>query len=212
METALEDADSLRLGAASLAGGRLAVTIAGRARGKPVTFLLGGEAQQRADQWRATRSLRAGEILGAADLQHRRAWVAILGGRSIADLLSLPAEVAVSPGQDGDSVVDGAVPAATADSIALDGGWIGACLARAVARGGTVRPEDLRPAPLVRGGERLRAMWRRPGLAVEAAGVARKDGWLGSRIPLRVDGARKDCEGVVTGQGEVRIMTDGDPR
>jgi len=194
LEAALAGAESLRLSGAALDGGRLSVTLAARVRGRTTSVLLGGEAQRRADQWSATRFLPRGEVLRAGDLERRRAWMPAFAGQSIPNLLAPDP----SRGLEGAPTAAPSLPPGRLD-------WIGSCPVRAIARGEAVDTSDLGPPPLVRGGERLRVLWRGPGLAVEAAGIARQDGWLGSTIPLRIDGARRDCEGVVTGAGEVRV-------
>jgi flagella basal body P-ring formation protein FlgA len=84
----------------------------------------------------------------------------------------------------------------------------GSYLRRSVPRGGFLSRGDVTEPPMVRRGQELRILYRSPGLSLEARGVARRDGWTGDNVAVRVLGAARDCEGVVSGAGEVEIGGD----
>jgi flagellar basal body P-ring formation protein FlgA len=79
----------------------------------------------------------------------------------------------------------------------------------ALAPGRPLRRADISEPALVRRGAVVRVLCRLGGIAIEGQGAARKDGGLGERVAVRLAGASRDCLGVVTGPGEVRVDGEG---
>lgn len=79
----------------------------------------------------------------------------------------------------------------------------------ALAAGHPVCRGDLAEPALVRRGAAVRVRCQLGGIAIEGRGIARKDGSRGERVGVRLAGASKDCLGVVTGPGEVRVDGEG---
>jgi flagella basal body P-ring formation protein FlgA len=80
---------------------------------------------------------------------------------------------------------------------------------RGLIRGRPIGRDDLQEPPLVRRGEALRVLYLSPGLTLSGRGVARRDAWREDRVEVRLEGAGKDCLGLVTGAGEVTIREEG---
>jgi flagella basal body P-ring formation protein FlgA len=108
------------------------------------------------------------------------------------------------------------------DDIATSEGWftpsvwrdaapsaVGKAVQRSLASGSPLRRADLAEPALVRRGAVVRILCQIGGIAIAGQGVARQDGRGGERIGVRLAGASKDCLGVVTGPGEVRVDGDG---
>jgi flagella basal body P-ring formation protein FlgA len=79
----------------------------------------------------------------------------------------------------------------------------------ALAVGRPLRRGDLSEPALVRRGAAVRVRCQLGGIAIEGRGIARKDGGRGERVGVRLAGASRDCLGVVTGPGEVRVDGEG---
>jgi flagella basal body P-ring formation protein FlgA len=80
---------------------------------------------------------------------------------------------------------------------------------RPLERGRPLTEEDLMPPPCIRRGARLSIVYQTPGMTVEGVGQARADAWMGDRIQVRVTGAARDCQGIVTGPNRVEIQPGG---
>jgi flagella basal body P-ring formation protein FlgA len=68
---------------------------------------------------------------------------------------------------------------------------------------------DLAEPALVRCGAVVRVLCQLGAIAITGQGVARKDGCRGEKVGVRLAGASRDCLGVVTGPGEVRVDGEG---
>jgi flagella basal body P-ring formation protein FlgA len=109
-----------------------------------------------------------------------------------------------------------------ADDLELLDGWFapsmwrdaassaeGKAARHALARGRPLRRGDLAEPALVRRGAVVRVLCQLGAIAIEGRGIARKDGGRGERVGVRLAGASRDCLGVVTGPGEVRVDGEG---
>ncbi len=76
---------------------------------------------------------------------------------------------------------------------------------RPLSAGAWLHEDDLGPAPFVRRGETVAVVYSAPGLQLHTVGLARKDGWMGDRVSVRVEGARHDCVAMVESPGRVRV-------
>lgn len=65
---------------------------------------------------------------------------------------------------------------------------------------------DLLPPPLVRRGEPITVVLRGPSFVLHGQAAARVDAWSGDRIHVRLEGAAHDCEGRVTGPGQIEVQ------
>jgi flagella basal body P-ring formation protein FlgA len=109
-----------------------------------------------------------------------------------------------------------------ADDLELFDGWFapsvwrdaassaeGKAARHALAVGHPLGRGDLLEPALVQRGSAVRVRCQLGGIAIEGRGIARKDGGRGDRIGVRLAGASRDCLGVVTGPGEVRVDGEG---
>lgn len=81
----------------------------------------------------------------------------------------------------------------------------GLFLSKAVAAGDWIPCASLREPPSIRRNQDLVVVYRAPGLELRGRGVARKDGWLGEEVLVRVSGAERDCRAEVIGPGTVQV-------
>jgi flagella basal body P-ring formation protein FlgA len=102
--------------------------------------------------------------------------------------------------EDAETVRDWVPPSALCDRE-IEGTF----LVNGVGSGRWLPCADLREPPLVRRGEELVVVYRAPGLELRGRGVARKDGWMGERLSVRVGGAERDCQAEVIGPGAVQV-------
>lgn len=84
---------------------------------------------------------------------------------------------------------------------------VGACLTASLPAGRWIRRDALRDPPWVRRNEPLRVIYASGSLRLEGRGTARRDAWAGDRVAVRLQGADRDCQALVSGVGEVRIET-----
>ena len=63
---------------------------------------------------------------------------------------------------------------------------------RSLAAGERVAARDLLDPPLVRRGQPFRVLYLAGGLRLEGQAIARRDGWVGDRLSLRLIGAKKE--------------------
>jgi flagellar basal body P-ring formation protein FlgA len=109
-----------------------------------------------------------------------------------------------------------------AEDLELSDGWFapsiwrdavssaeGKAARHALVPGRPLRRGDLSEPALVRRGAAVRVRCQLGGIAIEGRGVARTDGVRGERVGVRLAGASRDCLGVVTGPGEVRVDGEG---
>jgi len=80
---------------------------------------------------------------------------------------------------------------------------------RAYTRGEWISEADLGDPPLVRRGEALRVLYASTGFHLQGIGVARADGWEGDLVVARLEGATRDCRGIVTGPGQIEVREPG---
>ncbi len=80
---------------------------------------------------------------------------------------------------------------------------------RALAPGCPIGRDDLAEPALVSRGAAVRVLYRLGAIAISGKGVARQDGRRGDKIGVRLAGASRDCVGLVTGPGEVRVDEEG---
>jgi flagella basal body P-ring formation protein FlgA len=109
--------------------------------------------------------------------------------------------------------------------LALSHGWfppsavrlgertvVGAYNTTALSTGAWIGRSILRDAPLVRRNEVLRVVYEDGGIRLEGRGQTHRDGWAGDHVAVRLEGAKRDCEAVVSGPREVQVGGAGGSR
>lgn len=107
--------------------------------------------------------------------------------------------------QDRERATDWMPPVMARDVQELRGDPAGLYVVQPLGRDAWIGASSVRSAPAVRRGEVLQILVRSEGFEVRCSGRARRDAWIGDRITVRVDGASKDCEGAVVGDGLVEV-------
>ena len=78
-------------------------------------------------------------------------------------------------------------------------------LRQPIQAGRFITQADLEPIPLVKAGERVRLMACYSSLSIVTDGVARNSAAMGERVRVELSGSRKQVQGLVSGEGEVRL-------
>ena len=128
----------------------------------------------------------------------------LVSGYANRALRTLAAGSLLEPG-DLESVQSWAPPSAICGEATL-----GRFLFKAVAAGQWIPCASLREPPSVRRNQELVVLYRAPGLELRGRGIARKDGWPGEEIAVRVAGADRDCRAEVLGPGTVQVGLQGE--
>jgi len=128
----------------------------------------------------------------------------LVSGYANRALRTLPAGSVIQPG-DTESVQSWAPPSATCGEVT-----VGLFLSKAVVAGQWIPCASLREPPSVRRNQELVVLYRAPGLELRGRGIARKDGWPGEEIAVRVAGAERDCRAEVVGPGTVQVALHGE--
>jgi flagellar basal body P-ring formation protein FlgA len=80
-------------------------------------------------------------------------------------------------------------------------GWV---TRRAIRAGEPLREPAVAPAPVIRAGEPVEAIWRQGGLELRVRGVALANAVAGQRVAVRLD-TRRRLEGTAAGPGQVLV-------
>ena len=100
----------------------------------------------------------------------------------------------------------------TRDLATLHGGYItetrsaiGQSLRRPLIIGAVITPNTIKPARVIRRGEKVTILAERKGLEVRMSGVALADGAPGDLLKVRNVLSKKVIQGIITKHGEVKV-------
>jgi len=78
-------------------------------------------------------------------------------------------------------------------------------VSRNLARGAILTPANLRPRMMVKAGQQVTLILNYKGLSVRSSGQALQSARIGQVVKVRNNQSRKIIEGIVTGEGLVRV-------
>jgi flagella basal body P-ring formation protein FlgA len=80
---------------------------------------------------------------------------------------------------------------------------------KALTAGSAVRLEDVDLPEVVKRGDVVQILIANPGFTIRSQGVAARDGALGDRIPVEMEGSTRKLIGRVVGRNQVEVVTGG---